>query len=172
MPAEVGSSLHTMDNLDRQADSLASHLVVKTADKSRLLETVDVRLQLERVVEVLSSEIEILNVERKIQSRVRTQIEKSQKEYYLNEQMKAIQKELRQKDDFAKEVQEIQQKIKEAKMTKETTEAAKKESARLEKMMPYSPEATVVRTYLDWLISLPWSVRSKDNLDVEQAEKC
>src|SRR5207237_1449669 len=91
-------------------------------------------------------------------------------EYYLNEQMKAIQKELRQKDDYAKELDDLRDKIKEAKMSQEATDVAGKEVARLEKMMPFSPEATVVRTYLEWLVNLPWSVTTKDNLDIKRAQ--
>ena len=112
-----------------------------------------------------------LNIERRIQNRVRSQIEKTQKEYYLTEQMKAIQKELKQKDDYAKELDELKVKIKNAKMSKEAEEAATKEMVRLEKMMPFSPEATVIRTYLDWLIDLPWSVSTKDNLDIKRAQQ-
>lgn len=171
VPLEVASSLQSIEEPGRLADSIASHLVAKVSDKQKILELVNVKSRLEKIVEVLSSEIEILNVERRIQTRVRTQIEKSQKEYYLTEQMKAIQKELRQKDDFAKEVQELRQKIKEAKMGQEANDAAEKECERLEKMMPYSPEATVIRTYLDWMIQLPWSVRTKDNLELSSAEK-
>ena len=119
---------------------------------------------------MLGNEVEILNIKRRIETRVRTQIEKTQKEYYLNEQMKAIQKELRQKDDSTKEMDDLRAKIEAAKMSKEAAEAAEKEVGRLEKMMPYSPEATVIRTYLEWLINLPWSVTTKDNLDIKRAQ--
>ncbi len=171
IPLEVLNSLPLISEPGKLADTLAGHLVLKTPDKQKLLETASPIARFERIVEILSGEIEILNVERRIQSRVRTQIEKSQKEYYLTEQMKAIQKELRQKDDFAKEIAELKIKIREAKMTPEATEAAEKECARLEKMMPYSPEATVVRTYLDWMVALPWTNRTKDNLEIKDAEK-
>ena len=168
---ELAGALQLMEDAPRLADTIASHLVLKTSDKQKLLELDRVEFRLEKIIELITSEIEILNLEKRIQSRVRSQIEKSQKEYYLTEQMKAIQKELRQKDDFSKEVQDLFQKIKEAKMTDEAKEAAEKECARLEKMMPYSPEATVVRTYLDWMVQLPWAVRSKDELDIFAAEK-
>ncbi len=121
-------------------------------------------------MEILHSEIEILNLERRIHSRVRTQIEKTQKEYYLNEQMKAIQKELKQKDDNTKEMDELREKIKAAQMSPEATEAAEKEVGRLEKMMPFSPESTVIRTYLDWLLALPWNVTTPDTLDLKRAQ--
>lgn len=171
VPMEVVTSLQSIEEPGRLADTVASHLLLKTTEKQKLLELLDIRMRLEKIIEILGAEIEILNVERRIQTRVRSQIEKGQKEYYLNEQMKAIQKELRQKDDFSKEVMELRQKIKDAKMSDEANESAGKECDRLEKMMPYSPEATVVRNYLDWLIHLPWSVRTKDNLDIPVAEK-
>jgi ATP-dependent Lon protease len=168
---EVAYAVQSIDDAGRLSDTISSHLQIRTQDKQKILELADVRHRIEKIVEILSSEIEILNVERRIQNRVRTQIEKGQKEYYLTEQMKAIQKELRQKDDFTKEIQELRQKIKDAKMPKEANEAAEKECARIEKMSPFSPEATVVRTYLDWMIALPWAVRTKDNLDIPAAEK-
>ncbi len=171
VPAEVLTSLQSNEDPSRLADTLAGQLLVKTQDKQKFLELSDVKERLKHMIESLGGEIEILNLERKIQTRVRSQIEKSQKEYYLTEQMKAIQKELRQKDDFQKEVQELFAKIKEAKMPQEAEEAATKECERLEKMMPYSPEATVVRTYLDWMIAVPWAIRTKDTLDIARAEK-
>ena len=171
IPVEVASSLQSIEDPGKLVDTLAGHLLLKTSDKQKLLETVSPKERFDRIIEILGSEIEILNLEKRIQTRVRNQIEKSQKEYYLTEQMKAIQKELRQKDDFAKEVQELFDKIKEAKMSDEARESAEKECSRLEKMMPYSPEATVVRTYLDWLVNLPWQTRTKDTLDIPAAEK-
>ena len=170
IPLEVLNPLPMLDPC-KLSDTLASHLMLKTAERQKLLETIGLKARFEKIVEILSREIEILNVERRIQNRVRTQIDKSQKEYYLTEQMKAIQKELRQKDDFTKEVAELKIKIKDAQMTPEAMETAEKECGRLEKMMPYSPEATVVRTYLDWMISLPWAVRTQDNLEIAAAEK-
>ncbi|MFA5976004.1 MAG: endopeptidase La [Elusimicrobiota bacterium] len=167
---EVAVSLNTIEDPARFADTIASNMLIKISDKQLLLEVTDPRDRLERLVELLNAEIEILNIERRIQNRVRNQIEKTQKEYYLNEQMKAIQKELRQKDDSAKEMDELRERIKTAKMSPEATEAAEKEVSRLEKMMPFSPEATVIRTYLDWLVSLPWSLRSQDNLDLKRAQ--
>ncbi len=170
VPFEVAASLSAIEEPARLADTVASNLLIKISDKQMLLETLQPKERLERIVEMINAEIEILNIERRIQNRVRTQIEKSQKEYYLNEQMKAIQKELKQKDDFAKELDDLRDKIKAAKMTKEATEIAEKEVNRLEKMMPFSPEATVIRTYVDWMVSLPWAVTTKDNLDVKRAQ--
>jgi len=160
-----------IEDAGRFADSIATHLPIKIADKQEVLEIADVEKRLERLCQLMNGEIEILGLEKRIQGRVRSQIEKSQKEYYLNEQMKAIQKELRQKDDFAKELDELREQIKKAGMTKDAQEAAEKELARLEKMMPFSPEATVSRTYLDWLVQLPWSVQTKDRVNIADAEK-
>ncbi|MFA5859469.1 MAG: endopeptidase La [Elusimicrobiota bacterium] len=170
VPAEVLQNVSNVVDTAKLADIIAAHLIVKTGEKQRLLETLDISKRLEILGMLMNSEIEILNLERKIQSRVKSQIEKTQKEYYLTEQMKAIQKELRQKDDFAKELDDLRVKIKNAKMPKEAEDASNRELDRLSKMMPFSPEATVVRTYLDWMIALPWSVETKDILDIDRAQ--
>ncbi len=167
---ETAISLASVDEPARFADIIASHLLIKISDKQALLEIIDPHERLERLVDVLNAEIEILNIERRIETRVRTQIDKTQKEYYLNEKMKAIQKELKQKDESSKEIDDLREKIKAANLSQDAAEAAEKELGRLEKMMPFSPEATVVRTYLDWLIHLPWSVTTKDNLDLPRAQ--
>ena len=171
LPMEISVAVSNITDPGRLADTIVSHLLIKTHDKQLILEIALPSDRLEKLVQIINAEIEILNIERRIQNRVRSQIEKTQKEYYLTEQMKAIQKELRQKDDYAKELDELRIKIKEAKMSPEAQEAADKEIARLEKMMPFSPEATVIRTYLDWLITLPWAVVTKDNLDLKRAQK-
>jgi len=171
MPFETGLSLTNISEPGRLADIIAAHLLIKTAEKQKILEIFNPQERLEKLVGILTSEIEILNLERKIQSRVRGQIEKTQKEYYLTEQMKAIQRELRQKDDFAKEIDELREKVKKVKMSKEAEEEAMRELNRLEKMASFSPEATVVRTYVDWLISLPWSIKTKDNLNLKRAQQ-
>ncbi|MBN1384438.1 MAG: endopeptidase La [Elusimicrobia bacterium] len=171
LPYETITALNSIDEPGRLADMIAAHLTVKNSQKQTILETANPEHRLGKIIEILNSELEILNIEKKIQTRVRSQIEKSQKEYYLTEQMKAIQKELRQKDDYAKELDSLRGKIKEAKMTKEAESIALKELSRLEKMMPFSPEATVIRTYIDWLIALPWAIKTNDNLDLKHAEK-
>ncbi|MBI4678246.1 MAG: endopeptidase La [Elusimicrobia bacterium] len=165
------SNLYQIEDPSRLADLIAANSLVKTSDRQSVLETIDCVARLSKIGELLKGEIEIMNLERKIHTRVKTQIEKSQKEYYLTEQMKAIQKELRQKDDFAKEIEDLRKSIKEASMPKEADEASLKEAGRLEKMMPYSPEATVARTYLDWMIHLPWAKRTRDNLDLKRAHE-
>jgi ATP-dependent Lon protease len=171
LPMEIAVAVSNITDAGRLADTIASHLLIKLADKQIILELGNPLERLEKLVQILNAEIEILNIERRIQNRVRSQIEKTQKEYYLTEQMKAIQKELRQKDDYAKELDELKTKIKEAGMPAEALETAEKELSRLEKMMPFSPEATVIRTFLDWLIGLPWNQSTKDNLDLKRAQK-
>ncbi|OGS21714.1 MAG: endopeptidase La [Elusimicrobia bacterium RIFOXYA2_FULL_39_19] len=168
---DISSAVRSIEEPSKLCDTITSHLMIKISERQSILEIFPLKKRLEELIAILNREIEILNIERKIQNRVKNQIEKTQKEYYLNEQMKAIQKELRQKDDFSKEIDEVRQKIKLAKMPKEAQEEAEKELARLEKMMPFSPEATVVRTYLDWLIELPWSVATPDNFDLKKAKK-
>jgi ATP-dependent Lon protease len=171
LPPEIIITVNNIPDLDKLADTISSYLPAKIQDKQELLESVDIKLRLEKLIKLLIAEKEILKLEEKLHLRVKSQIEKSQKEYYLTEQMKAIQKELRQKDDFAKEIDELNTKIKSAKMPKEVEETAIKELQRLEKMMPFSPEATVVRTYLDWLISLPWSIKTVDNIDIHKSKQ-
>jgi ATP-dependent Lon protease len=170
VPQETVAALTQIDDASKLADSMAANVLTKLADRQAILETPDAKERLEKLIKLLNSESEILQVERKIQNRVRGQIEKTQKEYYLTEQMKAIQKELRQKDDFAKELDELKKKILESKMHKEAEASALRELSRLEKMMPFSPEATVCRTYLDWMVNLPWAKRTKDRLDLDRAK--
>lgn len=171
MPMEVSVSVNNITDPARLADTIASHLAIKNNDKQSILELVDPVERLEKIIQILNAEIEILNIERRIQNRVRNQIEKTQKEYYLTEQMKAIQKELKQKDDAQKDLDELKVKLKNTKMPDAAREIAEKEMARLEKMMPMSPEATVIRTYLDWIIELPWEKSTEDNLDLKRAKE-
>jgi len=169
IPAEVTSSLAEITSLDKLSDTIADALLVSVEEKQDLIEAANVSKRMQRLVEILDAEIEILNIERKIQMRVHRQIEKNQKEYYLNEQMRAIQKELKKKDDMGRDMDDFRSKIKEIKMPTEAEEIALKEIERLERMMPFSPEATVARGYLEWLTSLPWTNATKDNVDVKAA---
>jgi len=171
LPPEIFGIVEKIEENSKLIDTIISHVNMKLQEKQSLLEMFSIKDRMKKLNEILMRELEILNVEKKIQNRVKDQIEKTQKEYYLTEQMKAIQKELKQKDDFSREISELKNKIKNAKMSKEAQEVAEKEIQRLEKMMPFSPEATVIRNYVDWLISLPWSVRTKDNFDIKRAEK-
>ncbi len=170
VPQEVLATLSTINEAGKFSDTVAAHLMVKLEDKQELLETVDVAERMEAVLAVLETEIEILQIERKIRSRVKRQMEHTQKEYYLNEQMRAIQKELGEKDEAKAELQELEEKIKEAGMPEEVNERAVKELRRLKMMAPMAAEATVVRNYIDWLISVPWSHHTEDKLDIVEAE--
>ncbi|MDX6770144.1 MAG: endopeptidase La [Elusimicrobiota bacterium] len=169
-PAEV-AALASAEDPSELADKAAAALIVKAVDRQALLELLDPAARLEKLVVLLKADVEILTLERKIHTRVKSQIEKTQKEYYLNEQMKAIQKELRQKDDFAQEIEDLKKAVKDAKMPEAAETATLKEIARLEKMAPFSPESTVSRTYLDWMTHLPWSKRTRDTIDLDKAQK-
>jgi ATP-dependent Lon protease len=171
IPAELLMTIAAIPEADKLADMICANLLIKNQDKQSLLEITRTQDLLERLLHLLTSEIEILLVERKIHGKVKKQMEKTQKEYYLLEQMKAIQKELGRKDEFKSEVEELRAKIKAAKMSAEATDKAGKELKKLEQMPPLSAEATVVRNYLDWLLALPWSTRTKDKLDVTAAER-
>ncbi|MDR3281716.1 MAG: endopeptidase La [Endomicrobium sp.] len=171
IPMEIYVSVNNIIDPARLADTIASHLAIKNNDKQTILELVNPIERLEKIIQILSTEIEILNIERRIQNRVRNQIEKTQKEYYLTEQMKAIQKELKQKDDAQKDIDELKNRLKKTLMPQSTRCAAEKEISRLEKMMLMSPEATVIRTYLDWILDLPWEKSTSDNLDLRRAKE-
>lgn len=171
IPPETVASVVNLEEPGRLADVVASHLNLRVDEKQGILEAVDVVKRLEKLCAILSKELEIVELERKINVRVRKQMEKTQKEYYLREQIKAIQKELGEKDDRAAEGEEYREKIAKAKLPKEVEEKALKEVDRLEKMPPMAAEAAVVRNYLDWLLSLPWTKSTKDRLDINMAEK-
>jgi ATP-dependent Lon protease len=155
----------------RLADSIAAHLTVKIPDKQQLLEMVDVPQRLERVLSLIEGEIGMLQVERKIRNRVKRQMEKTQREYYLNEQMKAIQRELGDGDEGREDVAELEKRIKETKLSKEARTKADAELKKLKQMSPMSAESTVVRNYLDWLLSLPWGVKKKVKKDIDAAQE-
>ena len=165
------SFLRQIEDPSKLADTIASNIIVKTQKRQDILESVNVKKRLENLLKLLASEVEIITLEEKIHSKVRSQIEKSQKEYYLNEQMKAIQKELRQKDDFQKDLDELRAKVKKNNLPKQAAEVATKEIDRLAKMAPFSPESTVSRTFLDWLVNMPWDISTTDVLDIEKAKE-
>ncbi|MBQ4493892.1 MAG: endopeptidase La [Elusimicrobiaceae bacterium] len=165
------SFLRQIEDPSKLADTIASNIIVKTQNRQDILESVNVKKRLEKLLKLLASEVEIITLEEKIHSKVRSQIEKSQKEYYLNEQMKAIQKELRQKDDFQKDLDELRAKVKKNNLPKQAAEVATKEIERLAKMAPFSPESTVSRTFLDWLVNMPWDISTTDVLDIEKAKE-
>ncbi|MEO9774580.1 endopeptidase La [Roseibium sp.] len=168
---EVLGAVNQIDDYSKLADTIASHLAIKIPEKQEILGVVSVAERLERVLGMMESEISVLQVEKRIRSRVKRQMEKTQREYYLNEQMKAIQKELGDSEDGRDEVAELEEKIKKTKLTKEARERAAAEIKKLKQMSPMSAEATVVRNYLDWLIGIPWSKKSKVKHDLSFAEK-
>ena len=171
VPQEVLATVSTINEPGKFADTVAAHLIIKLEDKQDILETVEVAPRLETVLQILESEIEILQIERKIRSRVKRQMERTQKEYYLNEQMRAIQKELGEKDETKAELQELEETIKKVGMPEDVHEKAMKELRRLKMMAPMAAEATVVRNYIDWLISVPWDKYTEDKKDILEAEK-
>jgi len=170
VPPEIVSSVGGMSDAGRLADTIIAHLGIRIGDKQEVLAQTDPLQRLENLLTIMEREVEILQIEKKIRSRVKSQMERSQKEYYLNEQMRAIQKELGEKDEFKQEIRELEEKIGKKKMSKEATEKAMGELRKLKMMSPMSAEATVVRNYIDWLVSLPWKKGTKDQLDVDHAE--
>ena len=171
IPPEVLVSVNQIDDPAKLADTVASHLALKIAEKQELLETTTLAERLERVYAFMESEIGVLQVERKIRGRVKRQMEKTQREYYLNEQLKAIQKELGETEDGRDELQELEEKIEKTRLSKEAREKARGELKKLRNMSPMSAEATVVRNYLDWMLSIPWKKRSKVKRDLREAER-
>ena len=168
---EVLVSLNQIEGPGKLADTVASHLALKISEKQELLETELVADRLERVYSHMEAEIGVLQVEKKIRNRVKRQMEKTQREYYLNEQLKAIQKELGETEDGRDETAEIEEKIKKTKLSKEALEKALGELKKLKSMSPMSAEATVVRNYLDWMLSIPWKKRTRIKKDIRLAEE-
>ncbi|KTD29745.1 endopeptidase La [Legionella israelensis] len=171
IPPEVLSSLTGIDDPSRLADTIAAHLTLKVEDKQELLEIMDVGTRLERLMALLENEIDLLHVEKRVRGRVKRQMEKSQREYYLNEQIKAIQKELGEISEEGSEIEQMEKSIKKAGMPKEAKEKAITELNKLKMMSPMSAEATVIRNYLDWMLSVPWKKKNKIQFDLLKAEK-
>ncbi len=170
VPNEVLTSLSGIDDAGRLADTVAAHMSVDLEEKQNILEMGSVKARIDHLMSLMDSEIDLFQVEKKIRGRVKKQMEKSQREYYLNEQMKAIQKELGEMDDAPNEIDELQSKIVEAKMSEEASEKANAELNKLKMMSPMSAEASVVRGYIDWLVGLPWAKRSKVKHDIKRAQ--
>ena len=171
IPAEVLTSLSGIDEPGRLADTIAAHMTMDLTQKQNVLEIPDIRSRLEHLMAVMESEIDLLQVEKRIRGRVKKQMEKSQREYYLNEQMKAIQKELGELDEAPNEAEELEKKIKQAGMTKEAEDKVRAELNKLKMMSPMSAEASVVRSYIDWMVGVPWKKRSKVKHDLAFAEE-
>jgi ATP-dependent Lon protease len=170
VPPEVLTSLSGIDEPGRLADTVAAHMALKLSEKQRILEIQDIKSRLEQVLGIIEGEIDVLQIEKRIRGRVKQQMEKSQREYYLNEQMKAIQKELGEMEDAPNELADLEKKIEKAGMPKEAKEKATSELNKLKLMSPMSAEATVVRNYVDWLVKAPWKKRSKVFKDLKKAE--
>ena len=170
VPPEIIVSVSQIDDSSQLADTVASHLNIKISEKQELLEIADAGARLEKVFALMEGEMSVLQVEKKIRNRVKRQMEKTQREYYLNEQMKAIQKELGESDDGRDEVSELEEKIAKTKLSKEARTKADSELKKLRQMSPMSAESTVVRNYLDWLTAIPWGSRSKVKNDLQKAE--
>jgi len=168
---ETLAAVSDIDEPGRLADVITSHLSLKIKDKQEILETIDVRKRLEKLLDILNNEREVLELERKINQRVKKQMEKTQKEYYLREQMKAIQKELGDKEGRAGEVEELRSQLQELELPERVQEKVEKEIDRLEKMPASSAEGGVIRNYVDWLLALPWTNKTEDDLDIVKAEQ-
>ena len=170
IPPEVLVSINQIEDASKLADTVASHLALKISEKQKLLEAVSITERLESVFSYMESEIDVLQIEKKIRNRVKRQMEKTQREYYLNEQLKAIQKELGDSDDGKDETAELEEKIKKTKLSKEAEEKSLAELKKLKSMSPMSAEATVVRNYLDWILAIPWKKRSRMKKDLNAAQ--
>ncbi len=168
---EVLSAVTQIDDFAKLADTIASHLAIKLPEKQEILAIMSVRERLEHILAMMESEISVLQVEKRIRSRVKRQMEKTQREYYLNEQMKAIQKELGEGEDGKDELGELEERIEKTKLSKEAREKARAEFKKLRQMSPMSAEATVVRNYLDWLLGIPWGKRSAKKVDINKAQE-
>jgi ATP-dependent Lon protease len=171
IPPEILMRVSTIEDIGELADIIVAQLNLKLEDKQKILEVFDPGTRLEELLNLMTSEIEILEVEKKIRSRVKKQMEKSQKEYYLNEQMQAIQKELGEKDDYQAELMELEERAAKKKWTKEAGERVRKEVKKLKMMSPMSAEATVVRNYIDWMLDLPWRDYAEEKHDIAEAER-
>ena len=171
IPPEVVTSLSGIEDVGRLADTMAAHMSIKMEEKQNILEMLSIEERLECILGLMESEIDLMHVEKRIRGRVKSQMEKSQREYYLNEQMKAIQKELGEMEDAPNEIEDLAKKIETLGMPKEAKEKATAELNKLKMMSPMSAEATVVRNYIDWLVSVPWKSRSRISRDLAKAEK-
>lgn len=171
IPPEVMTSISSIDEPGRLVDTIANHMTLQLQEKQNLLELVSLQARIEHLMALIESEIDLFQVEKRIRGRVKKQMEKSQREYYLNEQMKAIQKEMGEMDDVPNEAEELKSRIDDAGMPKEAKEKALSELNKLKLMSPMSSEASVVRTYLDWMVNIPWKKRSKVRMDLTKAEE-
>jgi len=171
IPPEVLGTINEIEDLDKLSDTIASHLSIKLSDKQDILEAININDRLDKIFNFIKSELDVMQVEKKIRGRVKNQMEKTQREYYLNEQMKAIQKELGEGDDGKDDVHEYEEKIENIKLSKEAREKCYSEIKKLRSMSPMSAESSVIRNYLDWILSVPWGKKTKIKKDINFAEK-
>lgn len=171
IPAEIQATVASIKDPSRLSDTIVTHLNIKLEDKQNLLEITSPVRRLEALYELMRGEIEVLQIEQRIKGRVKRQMEKTQKEYYLNEQMRAIQKEMGEKDDFKNEIQDLEEKLKKKRLSREAATKVQHEVKKLKMMSPMSAEATVVRNYVDWILALPWYQKTRDTLDLTEAER-
>ena len=170
IPPEVLGTINEIDDLAKLSDTIASHLSIKLSDKQEILEAIDLTERFEKIMNFIQAELDVMQVEKKIRGRVKNQMEKTQREYYLNEQMKAIQKELGEGDDGKDDIQEYEEKIENAKLSKEAKEKCYSEIKKLKSMSPMSAESSVIRNYLDWILTIPWGKKTKVKKDIKFAE--
>ena len=168
---ELVANIHSITDPSQMADTVASHFSFKLEDKQRLLDAIDLSERMSLLLSLIKMEIEVFRMDQRIKTRIKDQMEKTQKQYYLNEQMRAIKKEMGSEDDFSDEIREIEEKLKNKKMSKEATEKVEHELKKLKMMTPMSAEATVVRNYIDWILSLPWCEKTDIKDDLKQAEQ-
>ena len=171
IPPEVLGTINEIDELGKLSDTIASHLSIKLSDKQQILESVDLYQRFEKILSFIQSELDVLQVEKKIRGRVKNQMEKTQREYYLNEQMKAIQKELGENEDGKDDISEYEEKIEKMKLTKEAKEKCYAEIKKIRSMSPMSAESSVIRNYLDWVLSIPWGKKTKVKKDINFAKQ-
>ena len=171
IPPEVLGTINEIDELGKLSDTIASHLSIKLSDKQQILESVDLYERFEKILSFIQSELDVLQVEKKIRGRVKNQMEKTQREYYLNEQMKAIQKELGENEDGKDDISEYEEKIEKMKLTKEAKEKCYAEIKKIKSMSPMSAESSVIRNYLDWILSIPWGKKTKVKRDINFAKQ-
>ncbi len=170
IPPEVLGTINEIDDLAKLSDTIASHLSIKLSDKQEILEAIDLTERFDKIMNFIQAELDVMQVEKKIRGRVKNQMEKTQREYYLNEQMKAIQKELGEGDDGKDDIQEYEEKIENTKLSKEAKEKCYSEIKKLKSMSPMSAESSVIRNYLDWILTIPWGKKTKVKKDIKFAE--
>ncbi|MBW2060221.1 MAG: endopeptidase La [Deltaproteobacteria bacterium] len=171
IPAEVVQTVNSLTDPSKLADTVVAHLNIKTADKQNLLELVNLPKRLEKLYELMRQEVEVMEIEQRIKGRIKKQMEQTQKEYYLHEQMRAIQSEMGEKDDLMNEIQELEKLLAKKRLSREAKTKVAHEIKKLKMMSPQSAEATVVRNYIDWILSLPWYERTRDIMDIKEAER-